>query len=66
MLEAPLALCTLLPELQRYKDIVKCGALDVEVPGHRQEPQMQALIMRLIETHLFSLFQKLEGPGPPL
>ena len=25
----------LLPELQRYKDTVKCGALGVEVPGHR-------------------------------
>ena len=27
----------LLPELQRYKDTVRCGALDVEIPGHSQQ-----------------------------
>ena len=25
------------PELQRYKDTVRCAALGAEVPGHRQE-----------------------------
>ena len=38
---------TLLPELQRYKDTVRCGTLGAEVPGHRQEQLMQTLIVRL-------------------
>ena len=27
----------LLPELQRYKDTVRCAALGAEVPGHHQQ-----------------------------
>ena len=34
-----------LPELQRYKDAVRCAALDAEVPGHRQQQQTQTLIL---------------------
>ena len=37
----------LLPELQRYKDTVRCAALGAEVPGHRQQQQTQTLIVRL-------------------
>ena len=31
----------LLPELQRYKDTVRCDVLGAEVPGHRQKQLMQ-------------------------
>ena len=37
----------LLPELQRYKDTVRCAALGPEVPGHRQQQLTQTLIVRL-------------------
>ena len=37
----------LLPELQRYKDTVRCGALGAKVPGHRQQQLTQTLIVRL-------------------
>ena len=60
-LTLPLAL---LPELQRYKDTFRCGALGGEVPGHRKEQLMQTLIVRLLKTHLFLLLRKLEEPGP--
>ena len=43
--------CALLPELQRYKDTVRCGALGAEVPGHRQQQMKQTLIVRLSKTH---------------
>merc|ERR1711923_662825 len=43
----------LLPELQRYKETVRCGALGAEVPGHRQQQLTQTLIVRLLKTHLF-------------
>ena len=43
-LDSPRAL---LPELQRYKDTVRCGALGAEVPGHRQQQLTQTLIVRL-------------------
>ena len=44
----------LLPELQRYKDTVRCGALGAEVPGHRQKQLTQTLIVCLLKTHLFT------------
>ena len=47
-LDSPRAL---LPELQRYKDTVRCGALGAEVPGHRQQQLTQTLIVRLLKTH---------------
>ena len=43
-LDSPRAL---LPELQRYKDTVRCGALGAEVPGHCQQQLTQTLIVRL-------------------
>ena len=43
-----------LPELQRYKDTVRCAALGAEVPGHRQQQLTQTLILRLLKTHLFT------------
>ena len=43
-LDSPRAL---LPELQRYKSTVRCGALGAEVPGHRQQQLTQTLIVRL-------------------
>ena len=42
----------LLPELQRYKDTVRCALLGAEVPGHRQQQLTQTLIVRLLKTHL--------------
>ena len=56
----------LLPELQRYKDTVRCATLGAEIQGHHQEQLTQTLIVRLFNTHLFLLYQKLGGPGPPL
>ena len=50
-LDSPRAL---LPELQRYKDTVRCGALGAEVPGHRQQQLTQTLILGLLKTHLFT------------
>ena len=44
----------MLPELQRYKDTVRCGALGAEVPGHRQQQLMQTLIVCLVKTHFFT------------
>ena len=41
------SLRALFPELQRYKDTVRCGPLDVEVPGHRQQQLTQTSIVRL-------------------
>ena len=41
----------LLPELQRYKDTIRCAALGAEVPGHRQQQLTQTLIVRLMKTH---------------
>ena len=46
--------CALLPELQRYKDTVRCAALGVEVPGHHQQQLTQILIVRLLKTHFFT------------
>ena len=56
----------LLLEIQRYKHTARCAPLGPEVPGHCQEQLLQTLIVCLLKTHLFSLFQKLEGPRPPL
>ena len=42
-LDSPRAL---LPELQRNKDTVRCGAIVAEVPGNRQQ-LTQTLIVRL-------------------
>ena len=44
----------LLPELQRYKDTVRCAALGAEVPGHRQQQLTQTLIVRLLKMHFFT------------
>ena len=52
-LDSPRAL---LPELQRYKDTVRCAALGTEVPGHRQQQLTQTLIVRLLKTHFFTSF----------
>ena len=47
-LDSPRAL---LPELQRYKDTVRCAALGAEVPGHHQQQLSRTLIARLWKTH---------------
>ena len=57
---------TLLLELQRYKDNVRCAALGAEVPGQHQEQLTQTLIVCLLKTHLVLLLQKLGGPRPPV
>ena len=44
----------LLPELQRYKDTVRCGELGAEVPGHRQQQLTQTLNVRLLKTHFLT------------
>ena len=50
----------LLLELQRIKDAV----IGIEgLLGHHLKQLMQTLIVRLLKTHLFLLFQKLGGPG---
>ena len=50
-LDSPRAL---IPELQRYKDTVRCASLGAEVPRHRQEQLAQTLIVRLSRTHCFT------------
>ena len=50
-LDSPRAL---LPELQRYKDTVRCAALSAEVPGRVQQQLTQTLIVRLWKMHLFT------------
>ena len=51
-----------------FKYTVRHAALGVQVLGQRQQQLTETLIVRLLKTHLFSLFQKLEGllapPGP--
>ena len=47
-------LSALLPELQRYKDTVRCAGLGAEVPGHRQQQLTQTLIVRLLKTHFLT------------
>ena len=49
-LDSPRAL---LAELQRYKDTVRCAALDAEVQGHRQEQLTQTLFVSLKKHTLF-------------
>ena len=56
-LDSPRAL---LPELQRYKDTVRCAVLGAEVPGHRQQQLTQTLIVRLLKTHFFTPILDLE------
>ena len=56
-LDSPRAL---LPELQRYKDTVRCAALSAEVPGHRQQQLTQTLIVRLLKMHFFTPIRDLE------
>ena len=41
-----------------------CGVPHEKVPGHPQEQLTQTLIVRLLNTHLFSSIQKLSGPVP--
>ena len=53
-------------ELRGYKDTVRCAVLGAEVPDHRQVQLTQTLIVLVLKTHFFSVFQKLGGPGPPL
>ena len=50
-LDSPRAL---LPELQRYKDTVRCAALGTEVPGHRQQQLTQTLVVHLLKMHFFT------------
>ena len=45
---------SLLPELQRYKDTVRFGALGAKVPGLGQQQLTQTLIVRLLKTHFFT------------
>ena len=47
-LDSPRAL---LPELQRYKDTVRCAALGMDVPGHRQKQLTQTLIVNFVKKH---------------
>ena len=51
-----LNLDALLPEIQRYKDTVRCAALGAEVPGHCQQQLTQTLIVHLLKTHFFTPF----------
>ena len=42
-----------LPELQRYKDTVRCAAIVAEVPRQRQQQLMQTLDCAYVESALF-------------
>ena len=55
----------LLPELQRYKDTIRCAALGGEVPGDRQQQLTQTLIVRFLKTHLFILILDCETSTKP-
>ena len=44
----------LLPELQRYKDTVRCATLGAEVQGRHQQELTQTLNVRLLKTHFFT------------
>ena len=48
VLDSPRAL---LPELQRYKDTVRCAVLGAKVPGHRQKQLTQTLIVENAFLH---------------
>ena len=54
----------LLPELQRNKDTFGCAALGADVPGQRQLQLTQTLIVHLLDSQFFLLYQKLD-PCPP-
>ena len=56
---------SLLLELHRNKDTVRCAMLGSEVLGRHQKQLTQTLILHLSKTPFFALFQKLEGPGAP-
>ena len=43
--------CALLPELQRYKDTVRCAALGMKVPGNCKQQLTQTLIVGLLKTY---------------
>ena len=43
----------LLLELQRYKDTVRCAALGMDVPGHRQKQLTQTLIVNFVKKSTF-------------
>ena len=47
----------LLPELQSYKDTVRCVVLGKEVRGQHQEQPSQTLIVRLLKIYMFLLFE---------
>ena len=53
---------TLLPELQRYKDTVRCGALGAGRSQLRQEQLTKTLIVRLLKTHFFTPIPDFEKP----
>ena len=52
------SLCALLPELQRYKDSVRCATLGAEVPGHRQQ-QIDANLVQICPKYTFLTHQSL-------
>ena len=59
----------LLPELQRYKDTFGCAALGADVPERRQLQLTQTLIVHLLDSQFFLLYQKLDAlplPSMPL
>ena len=65
----------LLPELQRYKDSVRCAKLGAEVPRHRQHQLTRTLIVCLLKTHFLhrslivksqlDIIESLTRPGQP-
>ena len=50
----------LLPELQRYKDTIRCAMLSAEVSGHHQKQLTQTLIVRLLKSHFLPPFLDFE------
>ena len=58
---------SMLPELQRTKDTVRCDPLGSGVQGHCRERLTQTLIARLLKMHLFIIVPKTgRGFGPTL
>ena len=55
---------TLLQELQRNMDTVRCATSVAEVAGYRHDQSTQTLSVCLLKTHLFKLIRKFGGIFP--
>ena len=56
---------SLLLELHRNKDTVRCAMLGSEVLGRHQKQLMQTLISAFVKDALHNVVPKIGGAGPP-